>query len=104
MKQKAYRHGEVLLVKIDKLPEGLVSSKEKIFMVGSHGNNHSIDKGILYFRKESEFAFGYLEAKSTSLLHPEHSPAKGKAKIEDGIYQLIKQQEHTPEGLVPVVD
>lgn len=104
MKQKAYRHGEVLLVKVDKLPEGLTPSKEKVFMVGSHGNNHSIDKGTLYFKKESDFVFGYLEAKDTNLLHPEHSPKKGKAKVEDGYYKLIKQQEHTPNGLVPIVD
>lgn len=101
--KKAYRHGEVLLLKIDKLPEDLKPSKEKVFMIGSHGNNHSIDKGILYFKTDGT-TFGYLEAKDTSLVHPEHSPKSGKAKIEDGFYQLIKQQEYTPEGLIPVID
>lgn len=102
MKQ-AYRHGEVLLIKIDKLPEGLTESKEKVFMVGSHGNNHSFDNGTFY-KKQDGNTFGYLEAKNTSLLHPEHSPKIGDAKIEDGYYQLIKQVEYTPDGLVPVVD
>lgn len=103
-KQKAYRHGEVLLVKVEKLPKGLESSKEKVFMVGSHGNNHAIDNGKIYFKKEDEFVFGYLEAKNTNLLHPEHKDKSGGAKIEDGFYKLIKQQEFTPEGLVPVQD
>lgn len=103
MKQ-AYRHGEILLVKTDKLPEGLEKSKTNIIMVGSHGNSHTIDNGDLYFKKENDFVFGYLVAKKTSLLHPEHSPKVGDAKIEDGVYQLIKQQEHTPDGLVPVID
>lgn len=102
MKQ-AYRHGEVLLLKIDKLPEGLTPSKEKVFMVGSHGNNHSFDNGIFYKKQEGTI-FGYLEAKNTSLLHPEHSPKVGDAKIQDGYYQLIKQQEYTPDGLIPVID
>lgn len=73
-------------------------------MVGSHGNNHNIDKGELYFKKESNFIFGYLVAQNTTLLHPEHGDKNGEAKIEDGIYKLIKQNEFTPEGLIPVQD
>jgi len=105
MIQKAYRHGEILLLKVDKLPDNLEKSDSKTIMVGSHGNPHSIDKGTLYFTKNSEdFTFGYLVAKATHLLHPEHSPKVGDAKIEDGIYKLITQQEYTPDGLIPVVD
>ena len=103
-KVKCYRHGEVILCKIDKLPKGLKASKEKVFMVGSHGNNHAIDNGTLYFKQEDNFVFGYLKAKDTSLLHPEHKDKSGKAKIEDGFYELRKQSEYNPEGLVPVVD
>lgn len=107
MKQKAYRHGEVLLVKVDKFPKDLEQSKQsksKVIMTGSHGNNHTIDNGKLYFKKNGDFEFGYLVAKNTSLLHPEHSPKVGKAKIKDGIYKLIKQNEYTPQGLIPVKD
>lgn len=100
---KAYRHGEVLLVRIEQLPEGLKPSNTKVFMIGSHGNNHSIDNGTIYF-KDDGFTFGYLEAKNTSLYHPEHQDETGKASIEDGFYKLIKQQEYTPDGLVPVID
>ena len=104
MKQVAYRHGEVALLKVKALPKGLEESKSKVIMVGSHGNSHSIDKGKLYFKKESDFIFGYLAAKDTNLLHPEHGDKHGLAPIPDGVYQLIKQQEYTPEGLVPVKD
>jgi hypothetical protein len=79
-------------------------SKSKTINVGSHNHAHIIDKGELYFKKESDFVFGYLVAKDTSLLHPEHSPKVGDAKLEDGIYQLVKQNEYTVDGLVPVVD
>lgn len=103
-KKQAYRHGEIMLLKVEKLPDGLTKSKEKTFMVGSHGHNHSIDKGELYLVKENEYVFGYLVAKGTSLLHPEHSPKVGDAKIKDGVYQLRKQQEYTPDGLVPIAD
>lgn len=104
MKKQAYRHGEILLAKVSKLPSGLKVSESKVIMVGSHANSHSVDTGKLYFVKENEFVFGYLVAKNTNLLHPEHKEKSGKCPIKDGIYQLIKQQEYTPEGLVPVID
>lgn len=103
-KKQMWRHGEIGLLKIDSLPTGLELSNTKIIMTGSHGNNHSIDNGELYFTTENNFAFGYLVAKDTSLYHPEHKDETGKVKIEDGIYQLIKQNEYTPDGLVPIID
>lgn len=102
-KKQAYRHGEILLLKVNKLPKGLAQSESKIIMVGSHGNNHSIDTGKLYF-KEDGATFGYLIAKNTKLFHPEHKEASGYCEIKDGIYQLIKQQEYTPDGLIHVID
>ena len=97
---KAYRHGENLLLKIDSIPESSKKLKTKVFATGSHGHDHAISKGIL-FKNENDL---YLEAKTTSLLHPEHSPNIGDAKIEDGYYQIITQVEHTPNGLKLVID
>lgn len=104
MKHKAYRHGEICLVRIDNLPEGIEISNTKTLMVGSHGNSHTIENGDIYLKKDGDFTFGYLVAKDTSLLHPEHSPKVGEAKVEDGVYQLVKQNEFTPDGLIPVID
>lgn len=106
MKKQAYRHGEILLVKVDSLPKGLKLSNSKTIMMGSHGNNHNIDTGKLYLTKPEigNFTFGYLVAKKTNLLHPEHKEKNGKCPIKDGIYQLIKQNEFTPQGLIPVID
>lgn len=99
-----YRHGEIGLHQIKALPKGLERANTKVFMTGSHGHNHSISSGDLYLKKDGDYVFGYLVAKNTSLLHPEHSPNMGDAKIEDGVYELRKQQEYTPDGLVPVID
>ena len=103
IKQKIYRHGEIAFLQIAKLPKGLKEEKTKILMSGSHGNSHTFDNGKLYLKKENDFVFGYFVAKDTSLIHPEHSP-NGEAKLPNGIYQLIKQQEFTPQGLVPIID
>ena len=102
--KKYYRHGEICFLEVDKLPKGLKETKSNVLAQGSHGNSHTFDKGKLYLTQEDNFVFGYFIAKDTNLLHPEHSPNIGDAELPDGVYKLIKQQEHTPEGLVPVID
>lgn len=100
MKSLLYRHGDIALVKIAKLPTKLKETKTLVLETGSHGHNHSINKGKVYFKKDGEHIFGYLVAKGTSLDHEEH----GKLELEDGVYELRKQTEFTPQGLIPVVD
>lgn len=97
---KAYRHGENILIQINTLPEDVQPLGTNIFATGSSNNNHSVTTGTIY-KKEDGL---YLEAKDTSLLHPEHSPNVGDAKIEDGYYQIKTQVEYTPEGLKLVID
>lgn len=107
MNNKIYRHGDIALVPIEKLPEGLTKSKSKIIIKSSGGNPHSIDKGEIYFKDVNQFVFGYLVAKNTTLLHPEHGIGEGelrKAVIEDGVYEIRRQQEGRHEGMTPVID
>ena len=108
----AIRHGDTALVKIDKLPDWLTKSKTRIFLAGKN-NNHEISKGDLYITKdpntlrESEFHFWYLVAKGTTLIHNEHSPMSDEnrnALIPDGVYELYKQKEQTPQGFKIVID
>lgn len=101
---KAFRHGEILFKLIDKLPKGLKETKSNVFATGSHGNSHTFDNGKLYLKQDGDYIFGYFVAKDTNLFHPEHSAKIGDAKLPDGIYELRKQNEHTPEGLVQVFD
>ena len=105
---KNYRHGEIALVQIEKLPEGLKKSDGKELEKGSHGHSHSITKGEIYFKSDGEFVIGYLVALNTELTHPEHGKIKRGnlmyAKILDGIYDIRKQQEFVNEEMVPVID
>ena len=105
---KNYRHGDMCLIGIEKLPEGLKASKSKVLMVGSGNNNHSISQGKFY-PKDRGITIGYLKAEDTELLHKDHGEkVEGRkllaAKIDDGIYRVVKQQEDTHEGMVPVED
>ena len=102
-----YRHGDLCLLGIEKLPNGLSKSKTNILLAGNTGNNHSFDNGVFYEKKEGEYILGYFVAKNTTLLHNDHGEVKGNtrtAKIEDGIYEVRGQVEKSHEGLTPVVD
>jgi len=85
-----YRHGDLALISIDKLPEGSKQSKTDIIMEGSHGNNHTFKGGKLYLEKKGNFIIGYLDAgKDCTLFHAEHGKEiKGRklreAKIKKG--------------------
>ena len=103
MKQKCYRHGEICFLQIKSLPKGLKETKTNLIERGSHGHDHTLTGGKLYLLPElQDYTMGYLKADGTKLYHPEHSP-KG-CKLPNGIYEIRKQKEFTPEGLIPVVD
>lgn len=104
-----YRHGDLALIKIDKLPEGLKETKTKVIIKSSGGNAHTFDNGEIYFKKINEFVFGYFVANNTKLFHIEHGKIiKGKklreAKINNGIYELRNQCEDTNKGMKQVID
>ena len=107
-----YRHGDMALIGIKELPEGLKKSASKVLMTGSGGNHHTYDKGEFYPADGGGgFIVGYLvvATDTTKLLHPEHGEkVKGKklreAKIAAGIYEIRKQKEDTHEGMKPVID
>ena len=104
MKTKVYRHGEIAIIPMKKLPVGIEVSSSKVFATGQHGHNHSIDNGKLYFKKDGEYIFGYLVADNTSLLHEEHSPRPGDAKLPDGIYELRNSKEFINGEFKQIVD
>lgn len=100
MMTKLVRQGDLVLKKISKLPTKLTEENTKVLMHGSHGHDHFIDKGKVYFKKVDDYVYGYLVTKDTTLDHPEH----GGIKLTDGIYELRKQNEFTVAGLIPVID
>ena len=108
---KKYRHGDLALIGIEKLPsEHGVLSDSLIIMKGSHGNNHVVANSKIYLKNINEFVFGYIVAeKNCVLFHVEHGekiPGKDfrEAHIDSGIYELRKQCEDTHDGMRQVVD
>lgn len=114
-KTLAIRHGDLALVKIDQLPEGLQPSTTHTLMQGSHGNNHDVRNGVVYLKDVDQFVFGYLVAEEgCMLLHPDHGAGDlkdivggeylRKAQIKAGVYELRRQFEQTHDAMKPVID
>ena len=105
---KAIRHGDLALVKVDQLPEGLTPSTSQTLMQGVNKNNHDVKNGTFYPKAVDQFVFGYLVAgDNCMLLHPDHGAGKGAiktAKLPAGVYELRRQFEDKHEGMTPVLD
>ena len=107
-----FRHGDLCLIGVDKLPAGVKAAKSKsnVLMTGSGGNDHTVKNGTVYLVEGQPFTIGYLVASSEAkLLHPTNGKVvKGgglrSVSIPEGIYKLRRQVEDTHTGMKPVID
>lgn len=90
---KLYRHGDLLIRKINNLPTGLKKINSTVLAHGESGNSHTLvaepglevfedDKGRKYFKTETP----------TQLQHQEHKTIE----IETGFFEVIHEQERDP--------
>jgi len=107
MKKQAYRHGELLFVETEKIPQEAKLKKTDILLIGSGSNPHTF-KGGKFYELNKDVVFGYFEAKNTKLYHLQHGVKKvGKlkeSKLSDGIYELRKGQEFVNSEMKPIID
>ena len=103
--KKVYRHGELLFVETESVPNEAKLKKTNTLLVGSGSNPH-IFKGGKFYSLDNGIVFGYFEAKDTTLYHKEHGKGKGlkQAKLPNGIYELRKGQEFINSELRPIID
>jgi hypothetical protein len=76
--KKVYRHGELLFVETESVPNEAKLKKTNTLLVGSGSNPH-IFKGGKFYSLDNGIVFGYFEAKDTTLYHKEHGKGKGHA-------------------------
>jgi hypothetical protein len=98
---KTWRHGDVQLIKVSKLPADaeLISGRKELAFGETTGHAHRIDSGDLFFTKDGSL---YLQVdKLSEISHEEH-----KAKpVEPGCYLVgIKRQYDAKNGWQQVRD
>lgn len=105
---KLYEHGDMTMVEIVKLPDGLTESASRILLEGKSNQHCHRGNGTWYPRVIGQFVVGYFVAKKTALTHLEHGEETGgnlkTAEIADGVYEVRRQSELTHEGMKQVVD
>jgi len=90
-KPKLYRHGDLLIRQIKKIPESATQLSTSIIAHGENGNTHKLHGSHqVYEMPDKQILF---EAKQDlSLKHQEHS----MLKISKGNYVVVHEREHNP--------
>jgi hypothetical protein len=108
-----YRHGDLALIGVGSIPEGLSESDTDVLMQGSSSNgndDHCFKNGKVFFKKVDDWVIGYLQLfGGAKLFHREHGEKVqgGKLRqvsVQEGYYELRRQNEETHEGMQPVID
>jgi hypothetical protein len=99
MAQKMYRQGDLLFIRIEKLPRKnrLMRIKSNVILRGeATGHSHRLVGGSLYAtQRVGQTADLYIEVdKAAEVVHEEHAPLK----LEPGYWRVLRQREYTPDG------
>lgn len=94
------RQGDVYLIKVDSLPEGLVKRNDNVLVEGeTTGHKHRLKTQTLSVYEDGEDMFVDL-SKATELVHEEHLPIK----VEPGVWKVVRQREYSPSENRRVLD
>lgn len=87
-----FRQGDILLVRIEKLPEGLKKLKHRVLAEGeATGHKHEIAEDTALLYEDEKGAEMFVEAMKESLLvHAEHK----QITLPPGTYAVIRQREY----------
>lgn len=103
MNKKMFRQGDVLIVKVDKIPRinMLHRKKDGILLEGeTTGHAHRIKGGVVFESFFEEYGMYVDVPLRAELVHEEH----GDIELSAGRYKVIRQTEYTPWGRNPVND
>lgn len=86
------RHGDVLIEKVDELPEGKKVDRKWLFEGEVTGHAHRIDVGEIFESRDGEL---YLRVdKLTKVTHEEHKTVT----LPKGVYRVRQKRQYTPDG------
>ena len=90
-KPKLYRHGDLLIRQVDKIPESATQLSTNIIAHGENGNTHKLHGSHqVYETPDKQILF--TAEQDVSLKHEEHSTLK----IEKGNYVIVHEREYDP--------
>ena len=96
------RHGDVLVSKVEAIPDGAIERPHLVLAEGEMtGHSHRIaeSKGAKLYQFQSQIYLAVTEPEVT-LLHQEHGPIK----LPSGSYRVWRQREYSPREIRIVRD
>lgn len=89
-----YRHGDLLLIKVEEVPQGAKRTRGKILAEGeATGHAHRLEgPGTLYL-KDGQLTLR--NTKPTAVVHEEHA----RIDLPPGTYEVRRQREYQPGEL-----
>ena len=99
---KLARQGDILFVKIDKLPKGLKKSMDRIVAHGEvtgHAHRVAESEGVALLENEQGDKFVQADG-DWQIVHDEHGPIT----LEKGVWEARRQREYSPEAIRRVAD
>lgn len=105
--QKIYRHGDLLVVATDSVPQGLKRKESTVLLEGeTTGHMHQLDRAVVFLNNEApsrsnDYLIGYFKTKEGALLtHQEHETIE----IPAGTYKFYAQREYDEQEERQVID
>ena len=97
-----WRHGDVLISKIDKLPPYLRKRHGNVLVTGEvTGHSHQLmEMGNFNLFEDDQFIYIDIFKEKATLIHEEHKPIE----LQKGQYKVWVQREYTPKEIVKIRD
>lgn len=106
---KQAAQGDLLITRINELPEGILQSDFKGDYVVAHsetGHHHvmNTDHAQFYTSANDEFALWVVVSEPTELKHNRSHDTHESLRVDPGVYRINRQREYTPEGFRRAAD
>lgn len=108
---KQAAQGDILITKIDALPDSLVEQKATdeghIVAHSETGHHHTLpEKGVQLFMPANDpmLLYAIVTDEHADLIHNRGHDTHETLRLDKGIYEIRRQREHTPEGWRRVAD
>ncbi len=97
-----YRHGDVLIKKVRRLPTDVKKKRHVVLAEGEiTGHSHRIkERGAATLFSDTRHLYLRVEAACATVVHEEHGPIE----LPKGLYRVWRQREYTPERIITVRD
>lgn len=99
--RRLWRQGDVLLVEVQRIPEGTSIAADGVVALGEMtGHRHRFERGIQRHVDASGNQWIEVRDAFSDLVHEEH----GTIRLPRGLYRVKIQREYTPQAIRPVED